>query len=147
MKPIISVDFDGVIHSYSSGWKGAHRIPDPPVDGAIKWLYDMFCEDRVRVAIFSSRSKSILGRMAMKLWLRKWIIHEYQDMIGPNWEAAAPRAGRVDRVAVVQAERAADDRRPRRDVHRHVPERRRDAGVPSVVSQGCMTTHHSESHS
>lgn len=86
MKPVISVDFDGVIHSYTSGWKGAHRIPDPPVAGALEWLYERFCEDRVRVAIFSSRSKSILGRFAMKAWLRQWIIHDYQQMIGPNWE-------------------------------------------------------------
>lgn len=29
-KPILCLDFDGVIHSYASGWKGADVIPDPP---------------------------------------------------------------------------------------------------------------------
>ena len=36
--PIICVDFDGVIHSYKSGWRGVAVIPDPPVPGAIEWL-------------------------------------------------------------------------------------------------------------
>ena len=36
--PILAIDFDGVLHSYSSGWKGSRNIPDPPVDGAIEWL-------------------------------------------------------------------------------------------------------------
>ena len=31
--PTVSFDFDGVIHSYRSGWKGAAVIPDPPVEG------------------------------------------------------------------------------------------------------------------
>lgn len=34
----VAVDFDGVIHSYTSGWLGADVIIDPPVDGAIEWL-------------------------------------------------------------------------------------------------------------
>ena len=29
-KPILCLDFDGVVHSYTSGWKGADVIPDPP---------------------------------------------------------------------------------------------------------------------
>ncbi len=30
MKQTVVFDFDGVIHSYTSGWKGATVIPDPP---------------------------------------------------------------------------------------------------------------------
>lgn len=69
-KPIISVDFDGVIHSYSSGWKGAHIIPDDPVPGAIHALHQ-YIDAGFVVAIFSSRSKSIRGRWAMKRWMAK----------------------------------------------------------------------------
>ena len=77
-KPIISIDFDGVIHSYSSGWKGAHVIPDPPVEGAIDALLG-YLDAGFEVAIFSSRSKSLLGRWAMKRWLGK--------EIAKHWEA------------------------------------------------------------
>lgn len=38
-KPILCVDFDGVIHSYTSGWQGETIIADPPVKGALKWLW------------------------------------------------------------------------------------------------------------
>ena len=80
--PVLCLDFDGVLHSYSSGWKGASNIPDNPVDGAIEWL-DSLVEDgeavcamapRFRtfdVCIYSSRSSQFGGRRAMRKWLLK----------------------------------------------------------------------------
>jgi len=65
-KPILCVDFDGVIHSYSSGWKEVDIIPDPPVVGAISWL--LMAIEWWDVHIYSSRSKSAAGLMAMFEW-------------------------------------------------------------------------------
>ncbi len=81
-KPVICVDFDGVIHSYKSGWQGVGNIPDQPVDGAIEWLMahlpvpDEICamapeHEGPIVQIYSSRSKYWRGRRAMKKWLIK----------------------------------------------------------------------------
>lgn len=71
-KPILCLDFDGVIHSYASGWKGAQEIPDPPVDGAIKFIDDAL--DHFRVSVYSSRSGQIDGIYAMRKWLRRhWL--------------------------------------------------------------------------
>ena len=66
-KPILCLDFDGVIHSYGSGWKGADHIPDPPVDGAMRFIWD--ASDHFRIAIYSSRSGQSGGIRAMKMWL------------------------------------------------------------------------------
>lgn len=79
--PILYIDFDGVIHSYISGWKGPRNIPDPPVTGAIKWLESLLSEPAsvccmaprfldFDVQIYSSRSRYIGARWAMKKWLR-----------------------------------------------------------------------------
>lgn len=56
MPKTLCVDFDGVIHSYSSGWKGLTEIPDPPVPGAFEFLTRAVEADFV-VCIYSSRSK------------------------------------------------------------------------------------------
>lgn len=80
--PILSIDFDGVLHSYISGWQGARNIPDPPVDGAIHWLRSLLSDPECvcamaprhldfDVRIFSSRARYIGGRRAMKKWLFK----------------------------------------------------------------------------
>jgi hypothetical protein len=66
-KPILVLDFDGVIHSYTSGWKGATVIPDPPVPGAIDFIREAAAS--FRVAIYSSRSRDPEARKAMMLWL------------------------------------------------------------------------------
>jgi hypothetical protein len=71
-KPILCLDFDGVIHSYSSGWKGADVIPDPPVLGAIEFIARAL--ERFSIAIYSSRSGQPGGIYAMRKWLRKhWL--------------------------------------------------------------------------
>ncbi len=67
--PILCLDFDGVIHSYTSGWQGATVIPDPPVPGALRFICDAV--DRFRVAIYSSRSAHPGGIRAMETWLRE----------------------------------------------------------------------------
>lgn len=74
-KPILCVDFDGVIHSYSSGWKGATVIPDPPVPGALKWLWK--ATEWWDVQIYSSRSKDPEARLAMQNWMVQHSLTEF----------------------------------------------------------------------
>ena len=71
-KPTILVDFDGVIHSYTSGWKGIDQIPDEPVEGALEWLRELVDTDKFIVCIYSSRSKEAAGRIAMAEWIAHW---------------------------------------------------------------------------
>jgi hypothetical protein len=68
-KPILCLDFDGVLHSYSSGWQGPRCIPDPPVPGALEFLVKAV--KTFDVHIFSSRSGCIGGRRAMRRWLTR----------------------------------------------------------------------------
>lgn len=63
----IAVDFDGVIHSYASGWQGADVIPDPPVDGAIAWLNELAVV--ADVVILTTRAETDEGRRAVMEWL------------------------------------------------------------------------------
>lgn len=82
MAMTLCIDFDGVLHSYVSGWKGARNINDPPVDGAIDWLLElvgtqpdsqcaMSPPPKYNVCIFSTRNRHWGGIRAMKKWLIK----------------------------------------------------------------------------
>jgi hypothetical protein len=65
----ICLDFDGVVHSYLSGWHGDAVIPDPPihrVDQAIARLRKDF-----RVVIYSARCRNQEGVQAIEDWLAK----------------------------------------------------------------------------
>lgn len=77
-KPILCLDFDGVIHSYSSGWKGADVIPDPPVQGALKFIVEAM--EKFTVAIYSSRSGQPGGIPAMVQWLGRWSVDPEHGM-------------------------------------------------------------------
>jgi hypothetical protein len=68
-KPTLCLDFDGVLHSYTSGWLGATVIPDLPVPGAIEFLREAI--KHFTVAIHSSRSHQDGGIAAMQEWLAK----------------------------------------------------------------------------
>jgi hypothetical protein len=76
-KPILCLDFDGVIHSYSSGWQGANIVLDDPVPGALEFMYEAL--DDFDVQVFSSRSNQNGGITAMKKWLRQWAINLLGD--------------------------------------------------------------------
>ena len=83
MKKTICLDFDGVLHSYTSGWKGATEIPDPPVHGALAWLKELIGDERFEVAIYSSRSNLVGGIAAMKRWLaQNWSTMYGGDIVG-----------------------------------------------------------------
>jgi len=65
-KPILCLDFDGVCHSYTSGWKGAEVIPDPVVPGLFDFLET--AKEHFEIIIFSSRSHQPDGIRAMRAW-------------------------------------------------------------------------------
>lgn len=67
--PILCLDFDGVIHSYSSGWKGADVVSDPPVPGALEFIEKAI--EKFEIHIFSSRSNQEGGVATMQLWLEQ----------------------------------------------------------------------------
>lgn len=69
-KPILCLDFDGVIHSYTSGWAGPTIIPDDPVPGALSFMIDAL-NSGWDVVICSSRGRFFWGRWAMRAWLKK----------------------------------------------------------------------------
>lgn len=62
-------DFDGVIHSYVSGWKGIDIIPDPPVPG-IKKAIDDIRNAGYSVCVVSTRCITPEGIDAIKQYLQ-----------------------------------------------------------------------------
>lgn len=68
-RPIVCVDFDGVLHSFTSGWCGITEIPDAPVLGAIEWLQRLVAYGGISVCVHGYRSRTRAGREAMRTWL------------------------------------------------------------------------------
>ncbi len=66
-RKILSLDFDGVINSYTSGWHGIDVLPDPPVPGAREFLLE--ATQYFDVAIYSTRSADPKGIDAMQRYV------------------------------------------------------------------------------
>lgn len=62
--PTVVFDFDGVVHSYKSGWKGVDIIPDPPVPGIAEAIAAVRAAG-YRAVIVSTRSAYISGHNAI----------------------------------------------------------------------------------
>ena len=71
-KPTVVMDFDGVIHSYISGWQGADKCPDPLVEGIDEVIKDL--RKDYKVVIVSSRAETVEGRLAIRDYLKKYNI-------------------------------------------------------------------------
>lgn len=90
-KPILCLDFDGVLHSYSSGWKGADVVPDDPVIGGADFV--LAAANEFDVHVYSSRSGQPGGINAMQAWMieRMGLPHEFVlEVIG--WPDEKPPA-------------------------------------------------------
>ena len=68
MKKTVVMDFDGVINSYSSGWCGMDKIPDPPVPGIREAIEHI--REKYLVVVFSTRCATEKGRNAIIQYLR-----------------------------------------------------------------------------
>jgi phosphoglycolate phosphatase-like HAD superfamily hydrolase len=80
MKKTVVFDFDGVIHSFASGWKGPTCIPDPPVPGIIEAIRRIH-EAGYEVVIVSARCSSIFGKMAIENWLDQYGLTQVVDRV------------------------------------------------------------------
>lgn len=84
MNGIIALDFDGVLHSYTSGWTGPVPI-DPPLLNA-----QAFCKELIRrgfeVVVFTTRAETLVGLNGTVTWLGK---HKFPSMRVMNKKPAA----------------------------------------------------------
>lgn len=69
--PTVCFDFDGVIHSYKSAWKGPDIIPDPPVPGMLK-VFRELKEKGYIIGVVSTRALNISGKKAIEEYLKKY---------------------------------------------------------------------------
>jgi hypothetical protein len=100
-KPILCLDFDGVIHSYSRGWDTG-AIYDTVTPGFFDWAVK--AQEHFKLVIYSSRSATTAGRFEMGKWLREQLAEWNPD--GSEARACVPHGER-------KAAGIPDDRRSR----------------------------------
>lgn len=78
---ILAVDFDGVINSYSSGFKGLQNIPDLPVPRCKEFI-DKLHQENYYIMIFSARASNMLGKKAIQKYLKDHQIYFDEIFMG-----------------------------------------------------------------
>ena len=91
-KPILSIDWDGTLHNYTSGWQGAHIIEDCGLtEGAVTFLRE--ASKHFTIAIFSSRSHQTGGIDAMKTYLARFMLGDDRKVFDAiEWPTTKPPA-------------------------------------------------------
>lgn len=72
----ITLDFDGVVHLYTSPWAGPDVVTDGVVPGAIEAI-KAYQDAGYFVSIYSTRSHSYGGIAAMRQAMYGWIIDHF----------------------------------------------------------------------
>lgn len=123
----VAVDFDGVLHSYTTPWSGADSCPDPPVPGAIEWLNSIAA--KFEVVVLTTRGDQEGGNTAVRAWLRE---HGYT---GPDLRVTSQKVPALVYIDD-RAYRFEGDNFPTADeVHRLIPWTKRDS-APSEGEGG-----------
>lgn len=96
-KGTIVFDFDGVIHSYISGWKGMDKAIDPPVK-YIKETIDTLIEKGYEIVVVSTRCATEEGLKCVKKYLKDHdiFVHKVLDKKPPALVYIDDRAIRFD---------------------------------------------------
>ena len=68
-KKTIALDFDGVLHTYESGWNGP-MPKDPPVKGSQEFVQKLI-DKKYEVVIFSTRANTKKGKEGIEKWLKE----------------------------------------------------------------------------
>ena len=79
-KQTVVFDFDGVIHSYTSGWQGEGVADDPPVPGIREALKEIH-EAGYEVVVVSTRCATREGIDTVMHYLGKHDLGKYVDMV------------------------------------------------------------------
>lgn len=85
MKKRVVFDFDGVIHSYTSGWQGMEVISDPVVPGIREALVKIRAAG-YEVCVVSTRCATPAGQKALRTYLRQ------NDIVVDSIQADKPPA-------------------------------------------------------